>query len=209
MKIIFFIFFLSNGYYFAQTCVFDGKVMNSLGVSELVNSENLSLFRCSEGHQMWLTDDEITPSKISTNIIKKMDNPDNIEVNSKNEKDNEAFLLSNHAESADISVFEDQKIVKSETVLKRETLSLNLSNNLNIEKFGIETLLYNKLESDRAFAKILEEERSELLHMMYKQSKLFESINDSKFSFKKLNLFSRAKVYYIYLPLILTYYISI
>ena len=40
-----------NAYSLAQSCVFDGKAMKSLGVSEVVNKETLSLFRCSEGHR--------------------------------------------------------------------------------------------------------------------------------------------------------------
>ena len=32
--------------------------MNSLGLSEVVQKETLSLYRCSDGHQMWLTKEE-------------------------------------------------------------------------------------------------------------------------------------------------------
>ena len=84
----------------------------------------------------------------------------------------------------------------------------NFSSSLSIEKFGLETLLFKKLESDRKFAKQLEDEKSELLHMMYTQKKLFERVNNNKFSFKNFNLFSKAKIYYIYLPIILAYYIA-
>ena len=100
------------------------------------------------------------------------------------------------------------KIVKTETVMKRESLGTNLSSSLSIEKFGLETLLFKKLESDRKFAKQLEDEKSELLHMMYTQKKLFERVNNNKFSFKNFNLFSKAKIYYIYLPIVLAYYIA-
>ncbi len=210
MKNLLLLIFVFNGYNFAQSCVFDGKAMKSLGLSEIVNKEILSLFRCPEGHQMWLTDEEIVPTKNTVNLISKMDILTN-------EKDNFISVVKNsgiktepmYPQSVKISKTEKQKIVKSETVLKRETLGSNLSNKLNIEKFGIETLLYNKLESDRAFAKKLEDEKSELLHMMYTQNKLFENINNSKFSFKKLNLFSKTKIYFIYLPVIFAYYLVI
>ena len=107
-----------------------------------------------------------------------------------------------------LSIQDSDKIVTSETVMKRESLGSNLSSSLSIEKFGLETLLFNKLESDRKFAKQLEDEKSELLHMMYTQKKLFERVNNNKFSFKNFNLFSKAKIYYIYLPIVLAYYIA-
>ena len=87
-----------------------------------------------------------------------------------------------------LSIQDSDKIVTSETVMKRESLGSNLSSSLRIEKFGLETLLFNKLESDRIFAKQLEDEKSELLHMMYKQKKLFERVDNNKFSFKNFKL---------------------
>ena len=59
MRLVVFATIVLNTYSLAQSCVFDGKAMKSLGVSEVVNKETLSLFRCSEGHQMWLTDEEL------------------------------------------------------------------------------------------------------------------------------------------------------
>lgn len=210
MKTLFLILFLFNSYISAQSCVFDGKAMKSLGLSEVVNKETLSLFRCSEGHQMWLTNEEIVPTVSSTTSISNIDflNNEKYKVNS---------ALKNSGLSTEISQTQfvetpsvvKQKIVKSESVSKRETLGSNFSNKLNIEKFGIETLLYNKLESDRIFAEKLEDEKSELLHMMYTQNKLFERIQHSRFSLEKINLFSKVKVYYIYLPLIIAYYLAI
>ena len=62
---------------FSQICVFDGKKMNSLGLSEVVKKEVLSLYRCSDGHQMWLTEEEeeskpdlLVEENISKNIVK-------------------------------------------------------------------------------------------------------------------------------------------
>ena len=198
-----------NTYSLAQSCVFDGKAMKSLGVSEVVNKETLSLFRCSEGHQMWLTDEELdTKTKKVTEIVKSEVIPEiapAIETENLGEIVLEDFVTS---PLEIVSNEDDNKIFKSETVMKRESLGTNLSSSLSIEKFGLETLLFKKLESDRKFAKQLEDEKSELLHMMYTQKKLFERVNNNKFSFKNFSLFSKAKFYYIYLPIVLAYYIA-
>lgn len=210
MKTLFLILFLFNSYISAQSCVFDGKAMKSLGLSEVVNKETLSLFRCSEGHQMWLTNEEIVPTVSSTTSISNIDflNNEKYKVTSA-VKNNGLSTEISQTQSVETPSVVKQKIVKSESVSKRETLGSNFSNKLNIEKFGIETLLYNKLESDRIFAEKLEDEKSELLHMMYTQNKLFERIQHSRFSLEKINLFSKVKVYYIYLPLIIAYYLAI
>ena len=210
MKTLFLVLLLFNSYSAAQSCVFDGKAMKSLGLSEIVNKETLSLFRCSEGHQMWLTNEEIGPTKSSVTSISNMDALNNEKYENTSAVKNSVLLdESSQAQFVEIPSIAKQKIVKSETVSKRETLGSNSSNKLNIEKFGIETLLYNKLESDRIFAEKLEDEKLELLHMMYTQNKLFERIQHSKFSLKKINLFSKVKVYYVYLPAIIAYYLSI
>jgi len=198
-----------NTYSLAQSCVFDGKAMKSLGVSEVVNKETLSLFRCSEGHQMWLTDEELdTKTKKVTEIVKSEVIPE-IAPAIETENLGEIVLEDSATPSVEIVSNEDNdKVVKTETVMKRESLGTNLSSSLSIEKFGLETLLFKKLESDRKFAKQLEDEKSELLHMMYTQKKLFERANNNKFSFKNFSLFSKAKIYYIYLPIVLAYYIA-
>ena len=209
MKLVVISAIILNTYSLAQSCVFDGKAMKSLGVSEVVNKETLSLFRCSEGHQMWLTDEELdTKTKKVTEIVKSEVIPEiapAIETENLGEIVLEDFVTS---PLEIVSNEDDNKIFKSETVMKRESLGTNLSSSLSIEKFGLETLLYNKLESDRKFAKQLEAEKSELLHMMYTQKKLFERANNNKFSFKNFSLFSKAKFYYIYLPIVLAYYIA-
>tara|TARA_B100000676_G_scaffold13257_1_gene11976 strand:- start:65 stop:544 length:480 start_codon:yes stop_codon:yes gene_type:complete len=158
---------------------------------------------------MWLTDEELdTKTKKVIEIVKSEVKPETAPaaVVEKLEK----AVLEDYAElPAEIVSNEDNdKIVKTETVMKRESLGTNLSSSLSIEKFGLETLLFKKLESDRKFAKQLEDEKSELLHMMYTQKKLFERVNNNKFSFKNFNLFSKAKIYYIYLPIVLAYYIA-
>ena len=209
MKLVVISAIILNTYSLAQSCVFDGKAMKSLGVSEVVNKETLSLFRCSEGHQMWLTDEELdTKTKKVTEIVKSEVIPEiapAIETENLGEIVLEDFVTS---PLEIVSNEDDNKIFKSETVMKRESLGTNLSSSLSIEKFGLETLLFKKLESDRKFAKQLEDEKSELLHMMYTQKKLFERVNNNKFSFKNFNLFSKAKIYYIYLPIVLAYYIA-
>ena len=210
MKTLFLVLFLFNSYSVAQSCVFDGKAMKSLGLSEIVNKETLSLFRCSEGHQMWLTNEEIDPTESSVTSISNMDILNNEKYKITSAVKNRGLSSEpDQAQFVEIPSAVKQKIIKSETVSKRETLGSNFSNKLNIEKFGIETLLYNKLESDRIFAEKLEDEKLELLHMMYTQNKLFERIQHSKFSLKRINLFSKVKVYYIYLPVIIAYYLSI
>ena len=209
MKIVVIAAIVLNTYSLAQSCVFDGKAMKSLGVSEVVNKETLSLFRCSEGHQMWLTDEELdTKTKKVVEIVKSEVKPETAPA-AVEEKLDKAVLEDSTVLPAEIVSNEDNdKIVKTETVMKRESLGTNLSSSLSIEKFGLETLLFKKLESDRKFAKQLEDEKSELLHMMYTQKKLFERVNNNKFSFKNFNLFSKAKIYYIYLPIVLAYYIA-
>ena len=209
MKLVVITTIVLNTYSLAQSCVFDGKAMKSLGVSELVNKETLSLFRCSEGHQMWLTDEElVTKTKEVVEIVKPEVKP-GITPAIERENLEKTVLEDSRIPPVEIVSNEDNdKIIKTETVMKRESLGTNLSSSLSIEKFGLETLLFKKLESDRKFAKQLEAEKSELLHMMYTQKKLFERVNNNKFSFKKFNLFSKAKIYYIYLPIVLAYYIA-
>lgn len=209
MKLVVIATVVLNTYSLAQSCIFDGKAMKSLGVSEVVNRETLSLFRCSEGHQMWLTDEELdTKTKKVAEIVNSEVKPE-IAVAIETENLGKIVLEDSVTPPVEIVSNDDNnKILKTETVIKRESLGTNLSSSLSIKKFGLETLLFKKLESDRKFAKQLEDEKSELLHMMYTQKKLFERVNNNKFSFKNFNLFSKAKIYYIYLPIVLAFYIA-
>ena len=52
-----------------------------------------------------------------------------------------------------------------------------------------------------------EDEKSELLHMMYTQKKLFERVDRSKFSLKKINIFKNNKVLSISLSILLASYL--
>jgi len=193
---------------FSQTCVFDGKKMNSLGLSEVVKKEALSLYRCSDGHQMWLTKEEeknnrpdlLVNENIKDNIDKTIEklSPPSIST-----EDKKLAVVANKVEdSENISA-----VTKTETMLKKDSFELNYSNSLNIKKFGLETLLHKKMESDRQFMRELEDEKSELLHMMYTQKKLFERVDRSKFSLKKINIFKNNKVLSISLSILLASYL--
>ena len=210
MKLVVIATIVFNTYSLAQSYFYDGRAMEYLGISEIVNKETLYLFRSPDGHQVWLTDEELNPKKNKVIRIPKSEVLPTLAQaieNDVSEKISSENLSTPPMEV--LSIQDSDKIVTSETVMKRESLGSNLSSSLSIEKFGLETLLFNKLESDRIFAKQLEDEKSELLHMMYKQKKLFERVDNNKFSFKNFKLFSKAKIYYIYLPIVLAYYLAV
>ena len=210
MKLVVIATIVFNTYSLAQSYFYDGRAMEYLGISEIVNKETLYLFRSPDGLQVWLTDEELNPKKNEVISIPKSEVLPTLAQaieNDVSEKISSENLSTPPMEV--LSIQDSDKIVTSETVMKRESLGSNLSSSLSIEKFGLETLLFNKLESDRIFAKQLEDEKSELLHMMYKQKKLFERVNNNKFSFKNFKLFSKAKIYYIYLPIVLAYYLAV
>ena len=209
MKLVVIATIVFNTYSLAQSYLYDGRAMEYLGISEIVNKETLYLFRSPDGLQVWLTDEELNPKKNEVIRIPKSEVLPTLAQaieNDVSEKISSENLSTPPMEV--LSIQDSDKIVTSETVMKRESLGSNLSSSLSIEKFGLETLLFNKLESDRIFAKQIEDEKSELLHMMYKQKKLFERVDNNKFSFKNFKLFSKAKIYYIYLPIVLAYYIA-
>ena len=194
---------------FSQSCVFDGEKMNSLGVSEIIKQETLTLYRCSDGHQMWLPDVEV---KVTPSTPKKL-------TASSNDVDYitgniSAFKSSNFInKNVSKTILKNQigsqssgAVTKTEKMLKRDSFELNYSNTLNIKKFGLETLLHKKMESDKLFARELEDEKSELLHMMYTQKRLFDRANKNKISIKKLNIFKNPKIFYVCLSILLTSY---
>ena len=210
MKLVVIATIVFNTYSLAQSYFYDGRAMEYLGISEIVNKETLYLFRSPDGLQVWLTDEELNPKKNEVIRIPKSEVLPTLAQAIENDV-SEKISSENLSipPMAVLSIQDSDKIVTSETVMKRESLGSNLSSSLSIEKFGLETLLFNKLESDRIFAKQLEDEKSELLHMMYKQKKLFERVDNNKFSFKNFKLFSKAKIYYIYLPIVLAYYLAV
>ncbi len=169
--------------------------MYSIGSSEIVNGELLSLFRCNDGHQMWLSNyDE---ENIVNDVVSKLNNEPQPEhtVSSfpisllVNEKEQESIPLATVDSPASIP------IIKKETVLKVESTSANYTSDINIKKFGVETLLHKKIESDRVFAESIEEEKNELLYIMNAQKRLFEMAEEGKF---KLSLFENPIKFSIY-----------
>ena len=210
MKLVVIATIVFNTYSLAQSYFYDGRAMEYLGISEIVNKQTLYLFRSPDGLQVWLTDEELNPKKNEVIRIPKSEVLPTLAQAIENDVSEKISSENLSTPPMDVlSIQDSDKIVTSETVMKRESLGSNLSSSLSIEKFGLETLLFNKLESDRIFAKQLEDEKSELLHMMYKQKKLFERVDNNKFSFKNFKLFSKAKIYYIYLPIVLAYYSAV
>ena len=166
---------------FAQECLIDGKNMYSIGSSEIVNGELLALFRCDDGHQMWLSnyDEEKTKkNNLEKEIVQSQSEP--AEVSST------VSLVASVVESTENApIYESESIsipiTKKETVLKIGSASANYTSDVSIKKFGVETLLHKKIESDRVFAEAVEEEKNELLYIMYTQNRLFEMAEENKF----------------------------
>ena len=169
---------------FTQECLIDGKDMYSVGSSEMVNGELLGLFRCDDGHQMWLSN--YNEGNIPKDVVKKtvdIIEPDPMLVSgtvslltTAIETENTTLIIKNETLPA-------APITKKEKVLKIGSASTNYTNDINIKKFGVETLLHKKIESDRVFAESIEEEKNELLYIMNAQKKLFDIVDDSKLRF--------------------------
>ena len=171
---------------FAQDCLIDGKSMYSIGSSEIVNGELLTLFRCDDGHQMWLTkyEEENTPVSIDVEAVDQV-RPEPIIV------PGTVSLLASALDSESPKVTSDDKTlpvpyIKKETVLKIGSSSANYTNDINIKKFGVETLLHKKIESERVFAEEIEQEKNELLYIMNNQKRLFELAEASNLKFRFL-----------------------
>jgi len=164
---------------FSQVCLIDGKDMFSVGSSEIVNGEHLLLFCCDDGHQMWLSNYN------QHNKIKKINDENSkkriVEVNPMISKDAISLLIANDIKAIKNDQIDNPApIIKNETVLKKSSSNNSYSNSINIKKFGVETLLHKKMESDRIFEENLEDERSELLYMMNAQKKLFQQVTKKK-----------------------------
>ena len=141
------------------------------------------LFLCNDGHQMWLSN--YSEENTQKDIIEKT--IDILQAESAVASGN-VSLLASEIESEDISLVSEDKagsvpITKKETVLKIGSASANYTSDISIKKFGVETLLHKKIESDRVFAESIEEEKNELLHIMSAQKKLFDIVDDRKFRF--------------------------
>ena len=202
MKAAIFTSFLLIQSLYSQVCLIDGKSMYPVGSSEIVKDELLSLFCCDDGHQMWLKDFDNQNDRLE--IKKKIiQNPSFSKsaislLNEKTEKFNNTYIAKNI-----------EPVIKKETVLKKTLNNNNYSNSLNIQKFGVETLLHKKIESDRIFAEELENEKLELLSLMLNQKKLFERKKKNKLSFSKFHLFEKPTSKIIAIATILAIYSKI
>ena len=179
MKTIIWSILLPAHILFSQVCLIDGKDMFSVGSSEIVNGEHLLLFCCDDGHQMWLSNYN------QHNKIKKINDENSkkriVEVNSMISKDAISLLIANDIKAIKNDQIDNPApIIKNETVLKKSSSNNSYSNSINIKKFGVETLLHKKMESDRIFEENLEDERSELLYMMNAQKKLLQQVTKKK-----------------------------
>ena len=202
MKTVLWLILLMSDILYAQVCLIDGKDMFSVGSSEIVNGEHLALFCCDDGHQMWLTNYD------QHNKIKKSNHEYNekrlVELKPVFSKDAKSLLVSN-----EIKVIKNDEldksapIIKKETVLKKASTNNSYSNSINIQKFGVETLLHKKMESDRIFEESLEDERSELLYMMNAQKKLYQQVKKQKSSLSIANIFKSPKTFVYYTTAVL------
>ena len=196
LRILLFSIFLILTFLEGQDCLIDGKKLFSVGSSEIVNGEKLSLFCCDDGHQMWLAKYEIfnEPAKIdesASHIVLDKIEPNkyiktiesSISVNTTDNKttDNEIAL-------EDLS--KKNKLVRKSA--KLEINNVSIAKSINIAKYGVETLLHKKLESDRLFNNSIEDEKDELLSLLNAQKRLFNSIDKMKpsFSYFKASIYS-------------------
>ena len=202
LRILLFSIFLILTFLEGQDCLIDGKKLFSVGSSEIVNGEKLSLFCCDDGHQMWLAKYEIfnEPAKIdesASHIVLDKIEPNkyiktiesSISVNTTDNKttDNEIAL-------EDLS--KKNKLVRKSA--KLEINNVSIAKSINIAKYGVETLLHKKLESDRLFNNSIEDEKDELLSLLNAQKRLFNSIDKMKPSFS----YFKASIYTISLILL-------
>ena len=209
MRLIYLIIYTFIGnYLYSQTCVVDGLKVEPIGLTEFVNNEHLSLYRCSEGHQMWLTSNEVKIPKNPVLQSPELQNSvNNIIVSGKESTNALSKNLNLMSENKNIESSILPSVKKIETMSKKESLSSKFSSSLNIQKFGLETLLHKKIESDRRFNEKLDSEKAELLHLMYTQKKIFDRVDENKFSFKKNNIFSYSNIIYVAISITLTSYL--
>ena len=197
MKTFLWLILLLSHILFSQVCLIDGKDMFSVGSSEIVNGEHLSLFCCDDGHQMWLANYD------QHNKIKKSNHEYNkkrlVELKSVISKDAKSLLVANEIKAIkNDELDKSAPIIKKETVLKKASTNNSYSNFINIKKFGVETLLHKKMESDRIFEESLEDERSELLYLMSAQKKLFQQVKKQKSTFSIANIFKKTPKTFVY-----------
>ncbi len=182
-----------------QDCLIDGKKMFSVGPSEIINGEKLSLFCCDDGHQMWLAKYDVFNESIEKDKVEES----NIEIDKtiKNNAKRDLTSLklkepalkhtSNYIITSKSSISENKTVKKSAKIGMK---NVSVSNSINIAKYGVETLLHKKLESDRLFNKSIEDEKFELLSLMNTQKSLFDRFDMIKpeFNYFKASLYSVA-----------------
>jgi len=177
LKTFIWLTFLLSQILLSQQCLIDSKNMFSVGSSEIVNGENLTLFCCEDGHQMWLVNHE----EINAPDIKKYSTVEK-EIFEKNidVTNFDKLLFAANVINIIEPLNEDEAPVagKTETLIRKASViqsnKNNYSSSLNIQKFGVETLLHKKIESDRLYNESLNNQKEELLYMMVIQKRLFE-----------------------------------
>jgi len=127
-----------------------------------------------------------------------------VEVHSMISKDAISLLIANDIKAIKNDQIDNPApIIKNETVLKKSSSNNSYSNSINIKKFGVETLLHKKMESDRIFEENLEDERSELLYMMNAQKKLFQQVTKKKAPLSISKIFKSPIIFAYYTTAIL------
>jgi len=196
LRILLFSIFLILTFLEGQDCLIDGKKLFSVGSSEIVNGEKLSLFCCDDGHQMWLTNYEIfnEPAKIDESashiVLDKIEPNNHIQTIEPSISENTTDNKTTDNEIALKDVSKKNKLVRKSA--KLEINNVSISKSISIAKYGVETLLHKKLESDRLFNNSIENEKEELLSLMNAQKRLFNSIDKMKpsFSYFKASIYS-------------------
>mgnify|MGYP001407348653 FL=1 len=196
MRILLFYILLIVTFLEGQDCLIDGKKLFSVGSSEIVNGEKLSLFHCDDGHQMWLANYEIfnEPAKIDESashiVLDKIEPNNHIQTIESSISVNTTDNKTTDNEIAIDNVSKKNKLVRKSA--KLEINNVSISKSINIAKYGVETLLHKKLESDRLFNNSIEDEKDELLSLLNAQKRLFNSIDKMKpsFSYFKASIYS-------------------
>lgn len=196
LRILLFSIFLILTFLEGQDCLIDGKKMFAVGSSEIVNGEKLSLFFCDDGHQMWLAKYSLSnelakKDKSEKNILlDKIEPINNVQV----KEPSSSINTTDNNITKNVITLEDAN-KKNKMVRRPAKLELNnvsISKSINIAKYGVETLLHKKLESDRVFNNSIEDEKDELRSLMNAQKRLFNSIDKMKpsFSYFKASIYS-------------------
>ena len=196
MRILLFAIFLILNFLEGQECLIDGKKMFSVGSSEIVNGEMLSLFCCDDGHQMWLAKYDIFNEPAKKDMTAKHISLEKVEPNNQIQIIDLPTSL-NRADdiTVDNVVALNDESKKNKTFIRAAKLEINnvsISKSINIAKYGVETLLHKKLESDRVFNNNIENEKDELLGLLNAQKRLFNSFDKMKprFSYFKASIYA-------------------